>query len=95
MTGYCIFGISGGLDSSFNIYIFGDVFLRSFYSIYDFENKRVGLALHTQSKATIDYKSSKWVIVFIVLLVLILILAIIIGVYLWNRKQREAEELKA
>jgi len=54
VPGYCVFGIQGGLDDSLNIFIFGDVFLRSFYSIYDFENKRVGLALHKYSLASIE-----------------------------------------
>ena len=35
--GYCLFGVQGGLNQ-ISMYIFGDAFLRSYYSIYDFEN---------------------------------------------------------
>jgi len=37
----CLFGIMPAP----NMYIFGDVFLRKYYSIYDFERSKVGLAL--------------------------------------------------
>jgi len=37
-----------------NMIIFGDVFLRSYYNIYDFENNQVGLALHRYSNADIE-----------------------------------------
>ena len=51
--GFCIFGVQGGLDASMNMYILGDVFLKSFYSVYDFENRQVGLALHIYSVGTV------------------------------------------
>jgi hypothetical protein len=35
IPGYCIFGVSGAF--SHNTYVLGDVFLRSFYSVFDFE----------------------------------------------------------
>jgi hypothetical protein len=38
---FCILGLQGS-DASF--YVLGDTFLRSFISVYDFDNKRVGLA---------------------------------------------------
>ncbi len=37
ILGYCIFGVSGAF--SYNTYVLGDVFLRSFYSVFDFENQ--------------------------------------------------------
>lgn len=42
--GYCISTLMG-LDMPREIYILGDVFLRKYYSIYDLDNDRVGLAL--------------------------------------------------
>jgi uncharacterized membrane protein len=57
--------------------VIGDAFLRSFISIYDYENKQVGLALHKNSRATVSKLDQPegsgmkaWVIVLIVLLVL-------------------------
>jgi len=35
------------------MYILGDVFLRNYLSIYDFDNNRVGVALHIYSNATV------------------------------------------
>ena len=42
--GYCISGLMG-LDIGKDIWIVGDIFLRKYYSIYDMDNDRVGLAL--------------------------------------------------
>lgn len=42
---YCILGITGYIPDNVNRYIFGTVFLQNYYSIYDYENKRIGLAL--------------------------------------------------
>ncbi len=49
VPGYCVFGVQGTAESTFNMYILGDIFLNSFYSVYDYDNKRVGIALHIQS----------------------------------------------
>lgn len=43
LFGYCISPFIG-LDTPNNLWIIGDTFLRKFYSIYDLDNKRVGLA---------------------------------------------------
>jgi hypothetical protein len=37
----CVLGLTG---DNIGIYILGETFLRSFISVYDFDNKRVGLA---------------------------------------------------
>lgn len=66
VPGYCVFGIQGGLDSSTNLFIIGDTFLRSFYSIYDFEQKRVGLALHIYSQGKIEEDSRLWLYLIII-----------------------------
>lgn len=90
--GYCVFGIQGGLDSSMNMFIFGDVFLRSFYSIYDFDNFQVGLALHTTSQASIEEPSRKWL--FVILAVSLIAVVVLIGIvcYLWKRKKVADEQ---
>jgi hypothetical protein len=92
--GYCVFGVSGGLDSSMNMIIFGDVFLRSYYNIYDFENMQVGLALHRYSNADIEVrhhappkKSFNYIIVGSIAVIICLVIA---GFYLFKRKQAEA-----
>ena len=36
-------------DAMFNRYLIGNTFLRNFYSIYDFEKKKVGLAVNKHS----------------------------------------------
>lgn len=62
----------------FGLYILGDSFLRNYLSIYDFENKRAGLALHKYSRTRVEKYtgSNKWVIP-LVLTVVFLLLAII------------------
>lgn len=71
------------------------MFLRSYYSIYDFENKRVGLALHKFSNASIEHDSKAWV--YIVIVVSLAIIAVS-GVVYWfiNKRQakKESEELE-
>lgn len=88
LPGYCIFGVSGGLDSTYKMYIFGQVFLRSFYSVYDFENSRLGMALHPWSKGTIDHETNTWLIIGIV----VLAIAIIGGVIFYIVKNRKSQE---
>jgi uncharacterized membrane protein YidH (DUF202 family) len=89
VPGYCVFGIQGGLDPTLSLFIFGDVFLRSYYSIYDFDNKRIGLALHKFSTASIDEDSKAWVYIVIIVSVLL----IVISVWCYCRaKKREVEK---
>ena len=73
------------------MYIFGDVFLRSYYSIYDFENYRVGLALHKYSSAQIEEESRKWMYIIIGISILIIIIAIAAFCYLQRKKRLEEE----
>lgn len=88
--GYCVFGIQGGLDPSLNIFIFGDVFLRSFYSIYDFESKRIGLALHKYSSGSIETDSKAWAYVIIAVSAGVVV-ACIVGYCVMKKRQAARE----
>jgi len=46
----CLIGV-GAVDDSLQAYLLGNVFLRSFYSVYDFSNLSVGLAVSTNAPA--------------------------------------------
>ena len=72
----------------FGMFIFGVSFLRSFYNIYDDENKRVGLALHKWTQASIEEDSKLWIYLLIIGCILIVILA---GVY-FIKKQRNKKK---
>lgn len=71
------------------MYILGDIFLRSFYSIYDFDNKKVGLALHPFSKAHIEKLRNPWIFP-IIIIVLILGAAAGVAYFLWKRRNETA-----
>ena len=74
--------------------IMGDSFLRSFYSVYDFENYRVGFAVNSVSTAYISGSNSLewWAILLIVLacfLVLVVIICVMIKIK--RKKNRQAQ----
>jgi len=62
--------------SDFGLYILGDAFLRSYLSVYDFENKRAGLVLHKYSNGAVtlhDYGMDDWAVALIVITTLLAI----------------------
>jgi len=79
-----LFGIRGDPEDKFNMIIFGDTFLRSYYNIYDFENNRVGLALHKWSSAAIENDSKLWIYVLIIGSILLVIL---VALYCWKKRR--------
>ena len=97
---YCILGLSG---ADYGLYILGDAFLRSYLSVYDFENKRAGLVLHKYSKGVItlhDDGMDDWAVSLIVITTLLGISSIGLWVNkklrnkrLQNMIQREEESL--
>jgi len=72
-------GISGG---GFDMYILGDSFLRAYYSIYDFDQNRVGLAAHNSS-LSLEWKFPTWGVV--VICISSAIILGIIGYVLYQR----------
>lgn len=74
----------------------GDTFLRSFISVYDFENKRVGLAPHIYSNGSITehkYGMKPWLIA-VISVSSVLVLIIVVLVILKIRKNRNAKTLE-
>lgn len=72
-------------DSGMPFWLLGDVFLRGYYSIYDMDNMRLGLA------RTFEPKShwSRWIVATIVVGVIVVVAAVFYGVYLCVRKKRD------
>lgn len=58
--------------------------MRSFYSVYDFENKRVGLAIHVYSNGTIEVEKNHWILPIIV--ISLVVIGLSVGFYLWRRR---------
>lgn len=40
---YCFFGVNGAIPSGIKKIVFGDVFMYNFYTVFDSDNKRLGL----------------------------------------------------
>jgi len=66
-----------------NMYIIGSVFLRNYYSIYDFENNRVGIALNIYSNADVRKIFPTWAIILIVVGGVLILL--VIALCIWRR----------
>ncbi len=41
----CVVGVTGGSPDDLGVYLMGSLFLQSFYSVYDLDNKQVGISL--------------------------------------------------
>jgi len=72
-------------ESGMPFWLLGDVFLRGYYSIYDMDNMRLGLA------RTFEPKShwNRWVVAAVIVGVLVVAAAVFYGVYLCLRKKKE------
>lgn len=72
------------------MYILGDSFLRSYYSIYDYEDQKVGLAKNIYSNGTIYEKNDLpgWVIFIIVASCFIIIGSLLF----WYKKRHDKKK---
>jgi hypothetical protein len=66
-----------------NMYIFGDAFLRGYYSVYDFQSNKVGIALHKYSMGTLEKKFPKWAKILISLVSVGLM--VLLGFFIYQR----------
>ncbi len=74
------------------MYILGDSFLRGYYSIYDFETNRVGLAAHSKS-LSLQWKFPTWGIIVIVIVSLLIMGVISYLIYRRYKRKRLEEQL--
>ena len=92
----CILGLSTNeYATSNNTFILGHAFLRSFYTVLDFETNRIGLGLHMYSRGFVEKAKSyrTYVIILIIVVILLGILAMFLGQKLYKQRQlkRKAE----
>lgn len=77
LAGICLIGMMPhppGVFGQFTMFLLGDTFLRNFYSVYDFENQSVKLAVnkHAEGYVRIVERQSKSYIYWIIMAVLFL-----------------------
>lgn len=73
------------------MYILGDSFLRSYYSIYDFDNQRVGIAMNIYAKGDMKKKIfPTWAIVLIVIASIIVVALIAYFTYRYFKNKKLA-----
>ena len=87
----CVVGISG---AEMDFTILGDSFMRTYYSIHDYQNHRAGLALHIYSDGYLERKFPTWIIVVIVISGLIILAVIFFCLYRYYKKRQVAKRLE-
>ena len=98
MDGHCYVGIEG-IPNSLNQYRLGNVFLRSFYTVLDFDNDIIMLGLNVDGAASksayINHMNAHKIVnspaqtVFIVILILVLLcIAAVIGYKVWQKRKQ-------
>lgn len=71
----CLIEFSG---ESEHMYILGNTFMKNYYTVFDNENKRVGLAPSKGSKAEVTQGTPTYLIVLIVIAVLVAIAIVVV-----------------
>ena len=81
----CIFGIIPlpGRVSPFKMYLLGDVFLRNYYSVYDYHSQsvRLGVNIHAKDYASMRERDLDWESFYIYILVIGIICLILAWLY--------------
>lgn len=78
------------MPSQGNMYILGDIFLRGWYSVYDFDSNLVGIARnkYSLSKVVVYKPFPTWAIVLIVLVVIVVVVGLIYVFMRWRRAKK-------
>ncbi len=86
----CVFGIFAHEPNSpyADQYVLGVPFLENYYTIFDNDNKRVGIALHIYSDAAIRQTFSWWAILLLALGVMVVFPLIVLGLYMIYKVRR-------
>ena len=82
LDGACVFGVFKHQNEARDrVYILGSAFLQNYYTIYDQDNRKVGIALHPFSSAAVQPTFSQGMIAFIAICVVIFFPLILFGIY--------------
>jgi hypothetical protein len=78
-----------------NAWILGQIFLRKYYSVWDFDNKTIGFALSINySSGSSGGGSNHWVIILVVVLSVCVTVGVSLVVLYCYRRKRNREEVK-
>mmetsp|Transcript_12310 Transcript_12310/g.12109 ORF Transcript_12310/g.12109 Transcript_12310/m.12109 type:complete len:188 (-) Transcript_12310:36-599(-) len=93
---YCFLGISGALPNSSKQIVLGEVFLYNFYTIFDQDNRLIGLSKSVNGYGMIkrSNETQEWAIPFVVIIVIVVLMVTAMFVICRTKskvKKRKAE----